>query len=128
MKRLKESYDEELATHVGPESCVPAREGRRAPMGRAGIEALTGESVGRVLSYEMYDRGGRRLADDGRQHGGAQEGGQTPGRWHQSSSVVLDPVHAWTHLTGNWEISCSGASTEWRSRPAMFIREGERHR
>ncbi|MEM8714012.1 MAG: hypothetical protein AAGG01_23970, partial [Planctomycetota bacterium] len=29
-----------------------------------------------------------------------------------------DPVHAWTHLIGNWEISCSGALTEWRTRPA----------
>ncbi len=43
---MKESYDERLATHIGPESCGAAREG--------GDEALTGERAGRVLSREIY--------------------------------------------------------------------------
>ena len=41
---MKVSYDEGLASHVGPGSCVY----NRKVMG----EALTGESVGRVLSRE----------------------------------------------------------------------------
>jgi hypothetical protein len=39
---MKESYECELATQIGPESCGPAREGA--------VEALTRESVGRVFS------------------------------------------------------------------------------
>jgi hypothetical protein len=39
---MKESYECELATHIGPESCGAAREG--------GVEALTGERAGRVFS------------------------------------------------------------------------------
>ena len=46
---MKESYVEGLANHGGPESCVCNREG-------AG-EALTGESVGWVLSREITTRG-----------------------------------------------------------------------
>ena len=53
MKGMKESYIEELATHCGPESCVPVREDRRAPVGCVGIEALTGGSMGRVLSRDI---------------------------------------------------------------------------
>lgn len=37
-----ESYECEVATHIGPESCGAAREG--------GIEALTGGGAGRVFS------------------------------------------------------------------------------
>ncbi|SRR6266849_6278788 len=39
---MKESYECEVATHIGPESCGAAREG--------GVEALTRESAGRVFS------------------------------------------------------------------------------
>src|SRR5580692_11148999 len=39
---MKESYECELATHIGPESCGAAREG--------GVEALTRERTGRVFS------------------------------------------------------------------------------
>ena len=45
---MKESYVEGLATHSGPESCVCTREGEG--------EALTGESVGWVLSREITTR------------------------------------------------------------------------
>lgn len=41
---MKESYDEGVATHVGPESCDVARKGC--------VEALTGVRAGRVLSRE----------------------------------------------------------------------------
>jgi hypothetical protein len=39
---MKESYECEIATHIGPESCGAAREG--------GVEALTRERAGRVFS------------------------------------------------------------------------------
>jgi RNA-directed DNA polymerase len=39
---MQESYECEVATHIGPESCGAAREG--------GVEALTGERAGRVFS------------------------------------------------------------------------------
>ena len=39
---MKESYECEVATHIGPESCGAAREG--------GVEALTRECAGRVFS------------------------------------------------------------------------------
>ena len=42
---MKESYDEGLESHVGPESCVTVCKGR--------CEALTGVRAGRVLSREM---------------------------------------------------------------------------
>ncbi|MBW1695769.1 MAG: hypothetical protein JRH18_06470 [Deltaproteobacteria bacterium] len=41
---MKVSYDEDVASHIGPESCVYHRKGER--------EALTGESAGQVLSRE----------------------------------------------------------------------------
>src|ERR1700727_1494236 len=39
---MKESYECEVATHIGPESCGAAREGA--------VEALTRECAGRVFS------------------------------------------------------------------------------
>jgi hypothetical protein len=39
---MQKSYECELATHIGSESCGAARKG--------GVEALTGERAGRVLS------------------------------------------------------------------------------
>ena len=42
---MKESYDEGLANHVGPESCAGDRKGLS--------EALTGVRAGRLLSREM---------------------------------------------------------------------------
>jgi hypothetical protein len=41
---MKESYGEGVASHTDPESCGVTREG--------GVEALTGERAGRVLSRE----------------------------------------------------------------------------
>ena len=49
---MKESYDERLATHIGPESCGAVRKG--------GVEALTGERAGQVLSREKSQTPGRR--------------------------------------------------------------------
>jgi len=41
---MKVSYDEDLANHIDPESCVCSR--------KVAGEALTGESAGQVLSRE----------------------------------------------------------------------------
>jgi hypothetical protein len=41
---MKEPYDEGVANHIGPESCVFVREGRR--------EALTGVRAGQPWSRE----------------------------------------------------------------------------
>lgn len=59
---MQESYDEGLANHVGPESCLYG--------GNAMLEALTGGNAGRVLSHEI---GGKVPSADavlasGRQH------------------------------------------------------------
>src|SRR5919198_5248435 len=57
---MKESYDERLATHVGPESCATPREGRG--------EALTGVRAGRVSSRESPLRGADAVGGSGRLH------------------------------------------------------------
>jgi hypothetical protein len=57
--RMKESYVEGVAAHNGPESCGVAREG--------GVEALTGETAGWVLSREMLNvRGADAVEKSGR--------------------------------------------------------------
>ena len=58
-------YDEGLASHIGPESCGAAREGRD--------EALTGERAGRPLSRDsQLQRGADVVELHGRQHGGGR--------------------------------------------------------
>jgi hypothetical protein len=65
---MKVSYVEGVANHNGPESCVVAREG--------GVEALTGERTGRVLSREIHSLSRKRqvlreadaVGKGGRQH------------------------------------------------------------
>jgi hypothetical protein len=43
---MQKSYECELATHIGPESCGVAR--------KSGVEALTGGRAGRVFSRERH--------------------------------------------------------------------------
>jgi hypothetical protein len=58
---MKESHGEGLATHTGPESCGAAREG--------GVEALTGERMGRVYSrVRQFLRDADAVGESGRQH------------------------------------------------------------
>lgn len=58
---MKESYVEGLASHIGPESCVSAREGED--------EALTGVRAGQALSRERcLTRDADPLGDWGRPH------------------------------------------------------------
>jgi len=58
---MKESYECEVATHIGPESCGAAREG--------GVEALTRECAGRVFSRESQSlRDADAVGESGRPH------------------------------------------------------------
>jgi hypothetical protein len=58
---MKESYECEVATHIGPESCGAAREG--------GVEALTRECAGRVFSRERHSlRDADAVGESGRPH------------------------------------------------------------
>ena len=89
---MKKSYECELATHIGPESCGAARKG--------GVEALTGERAGRVLSRE---RNLLRDADAVRRSG-------RPHRVHRYREVCQSPARSKTPCTcvdtslGNREI------------------------
>jgi len=79
---MKVSYDEDLASHIGPESCVWCR--------KATGEALTGESAGRVLSRERGFASGcrrRQLARKAIQNISISQEVFWP-------RVVVDPVHA----------------------------------
>ena len=55
---MKKSYERELATHIGPESCGAAREG--------GVEALTGECAGRVIQPRNLLRDADAVGESGR--------------------------------------------------------------
>src|ERR1700687_2589503 len=58
---MKESYECEVATHIGPESCGAAREG--------GAEALTRERAGRVFSRVRNSlRDADAVGESGRPH------------------------------------------------------------
>src|SRR5580658_3651519 len=92
---MKESYECELATHIGPESCGAAREG--------GVEALTRERAGRVFSRV---RNSLRDADAVRRSG-------RPHRVHRNREVRQSPARSETPCTygstplGNREIPSS---------------------
>ena len=89
---MKESYECEVATHIGPESCGAAREG--------GGEALTRKCAGRVFSRE---RDILRDADAVRRSG-------RPHRVHRYREVYQSPARSQTPCThgstsnGNREI------------------------
>ena len=58
---MKKSHEGEVATHIGPESCGAACEG--------GVEALTGEHAGRVLSrVRRLLRDADAVGESGRPH------------------------------------------------------------
>ena len=96
-------YDEDLASHIGPESCGAAREDRD--------EALTGERAGRPLSRDsQLQRGADVVAHHGRQDGRV--------RYCEPSSgprVVVDPGMHGSSLFGNREISRLAVQSTGRS-------------
>lgn len=89
---MKKSYECEVATHIGSESCGVAREG--------GAEALTGERAGRVFSrVSNLLRGADAVRRSGRLH------------WvHRYREVLTSPARSQTPCTcvstspGNREI------------------------
>ena len=83
---MKESYECEVATHIGPESCGAAREG--------GVEALTGERAGRVFSRVRQLTPGRRRCKEKRK----APSGAPISRGAPESRAVRDPVHVRKHL------------------------------
>jgi hypothetical protein len=89
---MQKSYESGAATHIGPESCGVARKG--------GVEALTGERAGRVLSRV------RNLLRDA----DAVGGGGRPHRVHRYREVLQSPARSETPCTyvdtslGNREI------------------------
>jgi hypothetical protein len=89
---MQEPHVEGVADHDGPESCADAREG--------GGEALTGETVGWVLSREIFMvQGADAVETGGRQHGA-----------HRHGEVRVGPARSETpctrghHPHGNREI------------------------
>jgi hypothetical protein len=58
---MQKSYECELATHIGPESCGAAR--------KSSVEALTGERAGRVFSrVRQLLRDADAVGESGRPH------------------------------------------------------------
>ncbi len=58
---MQKSYECDVATHIGPESCRAACEG--------GTEALTGERAGRVFSrVSIFLRGADAVGESGKHH------------------------------------------------------------
>jgi RNA-directed DNA polymerase len=89
---MQKSYECEVATHIGPESCGAAREG--------GVEALTGERAGRVFSrVRTILRDADAVGESGR-----------PDRVHRNREVCQSPARSQTPCTygstslGNREI------------------------
>src|ERR1700685_4797198 len=91
---MKESYECEVATHIGPESCGAAREGV--------VEALTRERAGRVFSRVRNSlRDADAVGESGRPH-----------PVHRYREVLRSPARSKTPCTcgntsrGNREIPC----------------------
>jgi len=81
---MKKSYECDVATHIGPESCGAARE--------CGVEALIGEGAGRVFSRErIILRDADAVGESGRQHPAHRyrEVYQSPAR-SETPSTYLD--------------------------------------
>src|ERR1700693_2836235 len=92
---MQKSYECEVATHIGPESCGAAREG--------GVEALTGERAGRGFSrVRTILRDADAVGESGRPH-----------PVHRNREVCQSPARSQTPCTygstslGNREIPAS---------------------
>jgi len=78
---MQKSYECEVATHIGPESCGAARKG--------GVEALTGERAGRVFSrVRTFLRDADAVGESGRLH-----------RVHRFREVHQSPARSETPCT-----------------------------
>jgi hypothetical protein len=78
---MQKSYECDVATHIGPESCGAARKG--------GVEALTGERAGPVLSrVRQRLRDADAVGESGRSH-----------RVHRYREVYQSPTRSETPCT-----------------------------
>ena len=92
---MKESFECELATQIGPESCGAAREG--------GVEALTRERACRVFSRVRTSlRDADAVGESGRPH-----------PVHRYREMQRSPVH-------RWRDSIPGSSTELENLQAVL--------
>src|SRR6202140_1180 len=101
---MKKSYESGVATHIGPESCGAVR--------KSSVEALTGESTGRVFSRVRNSlRDADAVGESGRPH-----------RVHRYREVCLSPARSETPCTygstshGNREIPRSPQTEDVRGR------------
>src|SRR5260370_36960553 len=100
---MKKSYECEVATHIGPESCGAAREG--------GVEALTRERAGRVFSRVRHLlRGADAVRRCGRLH-----------RVHRYREVCQSPARSQTPCTDG---STSNGNREVPSSPRAAVALG----
>src|SRR5262245_36397385 len=91
---MKESNNEGVANHVGPESWIV--------VGNGDGQALTGERVGRVSSRERNfpQASSLRLAECRRRPDGRKATfASPPSRGDEELCAVIDPEHARTHRT-----------------------------
>ena len=103
---MKVSHGEGPAIHIGPESCVNAREGRG--------EALTGERIGQPSSRESILNPDADMVQ-------FMEGNTTRGAMRASgrSGVVTDPGMCGNSLRGNREVSVSDLGRSRRGDPKV---------
>jgi hypothetical protein len=100
---MQKSYECEVATHIGPESCGAARKG--------GVEALTGERTGRVLSrVSGLLRDADAVGESGRPHGE-----------HRYREVCQSPARSETPCT---YVSTSHGNREIPSSPRVAVALG----
>lgn len=81
---MKESYNKGIANHIGPESCLDGPRGHR--------EALTGESIGGLLSSENTSNRRPSTCTDAKATGSI-----TLRRCDVSLRRSLRTLHVWTH-------------------------------
>ncbi len=101
---MKESYSEGLAGHTGPESCLDD------PRGRG--EALTGESVGWLLSSEITFPGGRDsgLCAKATHEVSLSDGPSAPAsRIRTRPSVRMPPTEPFTRLAPQVVCECAAS-------------------
>ena len=86
---MRESHNEGLASHIGPESCGGVRKGA--------VEALTGGGMDWVLSLEnLRDRSADGLMSHGRQHRPVRQGENRPGSaWSKTPATHRHTLREW---------------------------------
>jgi hypothetical protein len=99
---VKVHCDEGVATHIGPDPCVVAREDD--------CEASVGERAGQPLSREsVIDSGGRRRSLYGRQHRQARYCERSPGPAWSETLACTDAPCTGTGRSQDWPLALLGS-------------------